>query len=90
MQIDELFAEAYSIESMPKDRSVKYIGMKISGGRVYKLYKDNIERIWYQTFFIDEDTREIITEEEKIFGRKLKKTPGKEKHLPGAKHLKTI
>lgn len=77
MQIDELFAEAYSIESMPKDRSVKYIGMKISGGRVYKLYKDNIERIWYQTFFIDEDTGKIITEEEKIFGRKLKKHPVK-------------
>lgn len=71
--MDKLMSEAYSIESMPPHRDYEYIGMTVRNTRVYRFYKDDTGAVWYKTEYIDSSSGEVISDEEKIFGRKLKR-----------------
>lgn len=37
-----------------------------------KVYEDEEGDTWYKTYYIDTETGELLTEEEHIFGRKLR------------------
>ena len=73
--IDKKFAKAWSLENIYQHKeeveNLTYIGIKTCGTRVYFLYEDADGDIWYETHYLDAATGEIITEEEKIFGRKM-------------------
>lgn len=49
-----------------------YAGMVLKGNRVYKVYEDEEGKTFYRTFYLDRTTGEILTEEEYIFGKKLR------------------
>lgn len=75
--MEEKLARAWSIENMyqHKDRAenLTYIGSVIVETRVYRIYEDSDGDTWYKTGHVDTITGEIMTDEEKIFGRKLRK-----------------
>lgn len=73
--IDKKLTRAWSIENIYKHKekveNITYIGSKICGARVYRVYEDADGDTWYETNYLDAATGEIMTEEEKIFGQKV-------------------
>lgn len=73
--IDTKLARAWSLENIHQHKKevegLTYIGSKICGARVYCVYEDTDGDTWYETNYLDAATGEIMTEEEKIFGRKV-------------------
>ena len=51
--------------------NLTYIGNKICGTRIYHIYEDSDGDVWYETNYLNIATGEIMTEEEKIFGKKV-------------------
>ena len=51
----------------------QYVGIVLCGYRAYRVYEDSEGNTWYRTFFVEPSTGEIISEEEHIFGKTLKK-----------------
>lgn len=73
--IDKKLARAWSLENIYQHKkeveNLTYIGSKICEARIYHVYEDADSDIWYETNYLDVATGEVMTEEEKIFGRKI-------------------
>jgi hypothetical protein len=74
--VEEKLSRAWSMENMDKHkediRNTVYVGMCVRGRRVYRVYEDDTGSTWYKTCYVDPITGEILSDEEKIFGKKLK------------------
>ncbi len=70
--VEEKLARAWSTTDDRKIWNCTYAGMVIRGTRVLKVYEDEEGDTWYKTYYIDTETGELLTEEEHIFGRKLR------------------
>ena len=70
--IEEKLARASSTTDRMHIHDMDYIGIICTKCRVYRVYEDEEQNTWYETCFLDENTGEILTEEEHLFGRKRK------------------
>lgn len=70
--VEEKLKRAWSTTDEQKIYRSKYIGMVVRGTRVLKIFEDEESNCWYKTYYIDTETGGLLTEEEHIFGKKLK------------------
>lgn len=72
MNMEELRKNAYSLGSKEEeDGGVTYLGMRVEENQVTKYYQSQNGKYWHKRCFLKDG--EIISEEEYIFGRKIKK-----------------
>lgn len=72
-ELEKAWQNARSIESKEEHIRAAIIGRTRCGDRIYVFYRDASGNYWYETRFWN--GREEISEEEYIFGRRLKAYP---------------
>lgn len=74
--IEQKLARAWSYENMYKHkgeiRNTTYVGICTRNKCVFRVYEDDKGSTWYKTCYVDPITEEILSDEKKIFGKKLK------------------
>lgn len=69
-ELEKAWQNARSIESKEENVRAVIIGKKRCGNRISVYYRDTVGNYWYETKFWN--GKEEISEEEHIFGRRLR------------------